>query len=374
MKKLLLTMACVAAVSPLFAETVTFDFTAPDKLTPAVTLPADGKGTNLVDKETGVATTFTNGAIQITFNNGENTNNMPLIWNSKGNYTLRFYKGESVIVSSTGANITGINIVCNTTSSTGEGTVTASPASTGATTLGWIGDSKSVTFSQADNGKTVQVKSIEVTYGEAAEDPNANIILDEPFKSSLGDFVADNVTMPEDLTYVWNLDSYGYAKASAYKGQAFATESILVSPVLDLTNRENIELAFSSAVNKGTVAGLSVVTREEGATAWTALETAALGTGSSWAFNDITVSLEKFAGKKIQFGFRYTSTESDCATWEVKNVKVTGDKKSDGIADVNVDENAPVEFYNLQGVRVAEPENGIYIRRQGNSVSKVYVK
>lgn len=34
------------------------------------------------------------------------------------------------------------------------------------------------------------------------------------------------------------------------------------------------------------------------------------------------------------------------------------------------DTNAPVEYYNLQGIRVAEPANGIYIRRQGNRVSK----
>lgn len=37
-------------------------------------------------------------------------------------------------------------------------------------------------------------------------------------------------------------------------------------------------------------------------------------------------------------------------------------------------ENAPVEYYNLQGIRIAEPQNGIFIRRQGNRVSKVLVK
>ncbi|MDE6438209.1 MAG: hypothetical protein K2L62_00965, partial [Muribaculaceae bacterium] len=37
-------------------------------------------------------------------------------------------------------------------------------------------------------------------------------------------------------------------------------------------------------------------------------------------------------------------------------------------------ENAPVEWYNLQGVRVAEPANGLFIRRQGNKVEKVVVK
>ena len=37
-------------------------------------------------------------------------------------------------------------------------------------------------------------------------------------------------------------------------------------------------------------------------------------------------------------------------------------------------ENAPVEYFNLQGVRVANPENGLFIRRQGNKVEKVVIK
>ncbi len=35
---------------------------------------------------------------------------------------------------------------------------------------------------------------------------------------------------------------------------------------------------------------------------------------------------------------------------------------------------APVEYYNLQGVKVANPSNGIFIKKQGNKASKVYVK
>lgn len=45
-----------------------------------------------------------------------------------------------------------------------------------------------------------------------------------------------------------------------------------------------------------------------------------------------------------------------------------------GVAEIETAENAPVEYFNLQGVRVANPENGLYIRRQGNKVSKVIVK
>ncbi len=42
-----------------------------------------------------------------------------------------------------------------------------------------------------------------------------------------------------------------------------------------------------------------------------------------------------------------------------------------GIADGIADENAPVEYYNIQGVRVNNPSNGIFIRRQGSKVTKI---
>lgn len=42
------------------------------------------------------------------------------------------------------------------------------------------------------------------------------------------------------------------------------------------------------------------------------------------------------------------------------------------VGNIAVDNsNAPVEYFNLQGVRVANPENGLFIRRQGTSVTKV---
>ena len=46
-----------------------------------------------------------------------------------------------------------------------------------------------------------------------------------------------------------------------------------------------------------------------------------------------------------------------------------------GVNDIVAeDSNAPVEYYNLQGVRVANPENGLYIRVQGKKATKVLVK
>ena len=54
------------------------------------------------------------------------------------------------------------------------------------------------------------------------------------------------------------------------------------------------------------------------------------------------------------------------------NIKISYKKNgTSGIDDITVnEENAPVEYYNLQGVRVENPENGIFIRRQGNNITK----
>ena len=46
-----------------------------------------------------------------------------------------------------------------------------------------------------------------------------------------------------------------------------------------------------------------------------------------------------------------------------------------GVGSVTVsDENSPVEYFNLQGMRVENPAAGLYIRRHGNTTEKVLVK
>ena len=45
-----------------------------------------------------------------------------------------------------------------------------------------------------------------------------------------------------------------------------------------------------------------------------------------------------------------------------------------GVENIEIDNNAPAVYYNLQGVKVANPENGVFIKVQGNKTSKVLVK
>ncbi len=62
-------------------------------------------------------------------------------------------------------------------------------------------------------------------------------------------------------------------------------------------------------------------------------------------------------------------------TVQIKTLTVTAKSNVGGVEDVTIsEENAPVEYFNLQGVKVANPENGLYIVRQGCKVSKVIIK
>ncbi|MDE5989899.1 MAG: Ig-like domain-containing protein [Duncaniella sp.] len=91
-------------------------------------------------------------------------------------------------------------------------------------------------------------------------------------------------------------------------------------------------------------------------------------------------------GNTVSFRNNYTLASVEAGTYNVTGVVtvynnapqfyVTAYEESltNGIADIVADENAPVEYFNLQGIRVENPSNGLYIRRQGNKVTKVIVK
>lgn len=74
-----------------------------------------------------------------------------------------------------------------------------------------------------------------------------------------------------------------------------------------------------------------------------------------------------------------TLTGEQTLVFNINTMKMTfGDPalttQEDGINNVAVDNNAEAVYYNLQGVRVANPQGGIFIVKRGNEVSKVLVK
>lgn len=73
-------------------------------------------------------------------------------------------------------------------------------------------------------------------------------------------------------------------------------------------------------------------------------------------------------------GSKLDPTKGTCRFF-LRNIKVTAVSDTQtSVVEALVDDNAPVEYYNLQGMRVAEPENGLYIVKQGNKVSKKIIR
>lgn len=86
-------------------------------------------------------------------------------------------------------------------------------------------------------------------------------------------------------------------------------------------------------------------------------------------FNDVTFPTD---GKTYDVTGVRTSFNGKDQLQPISFELSTGDPA--GIVDIEAEGNGEVEYFNLQGVRVAEPANGLYLRRSGNRVEKVVVR
>lgn len=302
---------------------------------------------------------------------------------SKKQATLRVYKNNEVTIAApAGSFINKVELtlsqnVAGAFAATGNGYTAAQGASTKEWTLTYGGQNE-VTFTPAAN---IRISIATITLGEqgeAPEEPTEGVSIYSGLVGNADDWTFDNVELPEPLTYIWKWDSYGYLKGSAFMSNVkYTAKSYAVSPVIDLEGYKNISVSFDQAARYQTSLQdlCKFGVRVEGTTEIIDLPITTWPASGAWSWaNSGDFDLNAYAGKKIQLIFTYASSEDDGAdTWEVKNVIVKGDKDA-GVEGITVDENAPAEYYNLQGVRVAEPENGLYIVRRGNKVTKEVVR
>lgn len=179
---------------------------------------------------------------------------------------------------------------------------------------------------------------INVDFDGGTQPGGETVVLDESFATGQGSFTIDNKQLPNgEGSFVWNLGSFNddkFMKASAYiGGTKYASESWLVSPLVDLSQATTATLTFDHAHN---YAG----TAEEEFTLW-ATETSADNWqqltidkyGSEFNFTTATIDLSAYAGKTIKFAFKYISTTAAAGTWEIKNVKVVANGEGGGTVD-----------------------------------------
>lgn len=151
---------------------------------------------------------------------------------------------------------------------------------------------------------TYNVASQEPVFGNVGDTPaEPEIVFEQSFTENLDGFTMDNVLLPEELSYVWSWGGANYgAKASAYKDKSFASESWLISPVVDLTGYTMPFLNFDHVVNKFpdlafAVANCTLWARTEGG-AWKQVTIPSYTDNTSWTFGnsgDIDLSASKAA-------------------------------------------------------------------------------
>lgn len=221
--------------------------------------------------------------------------------------------------------------------------------------------------------------------GSVDPTPDENVLFESSFDNGdAAGFEFKNVELGQ-LEYVWKADNYGYLKASAYANKVNnAAESWAVSPAIDLSKVTKATLTFRHALNflnSGVAAEhikvfASTDYAGDVATAtWTELTIATYPSGSNWTFVDAgDIDLTAYCGKKVYIAYKYVSTADVAPTWEVDNMKVVAPVES-GISSVENAENAPVEVYTLNGVKVGSSldglKSGIYLVKKGNKVQKV---
>ena len=194
------------------------------------------------------------------------------------------------------------------------------------------------------------------------ETPVGATIYEKALTDNIEGWTLQQGELPEGLTAVWMQHSkYGLKATGHYGGKTGKntdTEAWAISPEVELKNTSF--LTFEHALGFKTDASTQGVYIREGATGeWQPLEVKNWPTGKNFTYVDSgVIDLKDYKGKKVQFGFKYTSTTEGAATWEIKNFKVV--EHPDAVNRVNARSGRTVIF-DLNGRRVEKAERGVYI-------------
>ena len=168
----------------------------------------------------------------------------------------------------------------------------------------------------------------------------------------------------------------GLLSASFYGYMETGSEYTVTSPRINFEKAQSPVLSmwyyYIPVTIEGTDHEVRVCVSTEGGEFEEMFHTSSLDKPEDPCWRQILVELPDLAGKKygqIRVGVIRGSWTQDVS---LDNIRI-GEKTS-GIGSVTAgNEDLPVEFYNLQGIRVDNPGQGVYIRRQGNTATKVLI-
>ncbi|MBM3437374.1 MAG: DUF5017 domain-containing protein, partial [Bacteroidetes bacterium] len=158
-----------------------------------------------------------------------------------------------------------------------------------------------------------------------------NIKFFEGFDTGLGAW--ENISVVGNQVWEYST-SYGNPEPgvtiSGYDGSYNANDDWLISPSLDLSDLPTAFLSIETARNyNGNVLQVKISTDYDGSGnpdngTWTDLQITLSPGNNGWEWIPSgKVDISEHIGANVHIGFRYTSTNSACATWELDNVKVS---------------------------------------------------
>lgn len=198
------------------------------------------------------------------------------------------------------------------------------------------------------------------------------------FTTETGNCTITTTTKPSANFDIWTRSTkYGWMGKAFYNNKNYASDATLTTPEIDLTGYSDVTLSFSHAVNfcSNPAAALSVTVVCDDSN--TKVDNVNWPKGSNWTFVESgDISLKQYAGKRIKIAFRYTSTESEAATWEIKTMTIKGTKQASSIENTYItnkgfDSSKPYYIYRIDGKAANKNEHGIMIIRQNGISYKI---
>ena len=333
-------------VEPISGTTATFDFTKPGELNPVVSVPQtplNGDGVNVDGEE------FTNNGITFKSVKKQSSKDLARVHYNKG-WHLRSYSGNTMTISATnGYKLTSIVFEANApkyATALSESTYSAGSYSNGTLNFAEVkNDVETVTITP---NATVGINNITVSFAvkapvlELPAGATEPMPLDNYTNAETNNYFVVKVSWPEGLTLHYETNCRG----TQLDGVTLPYSE--KQKALDFAAGNNADKTLTDPLT-GDLTGAAAVSRSAGT------NIATFGFASQGTFECYVVDA---AGNKS----------------DAKEISFTG--KSTGVEDIVADgEKGEAVFYNMQGVRVANPAAGnLYIKVQGDKATKVLVK
>ena len=164
---------------------------------------------------------------------------------------------------------------------------------------------------------------VELNLGRPATPEGVCVDIDEThLTNGMGDMTTEGES-------VWSWHSYGYAKGCKQGGYT----GYLMTPAMSMNGMKSAEISFQHAHKfAGTPAEeltLWVTPDYQGDVAsseWHQLSISPYTDNSSWTWADVSIDVPvAYLGANTVFAFKYMSTDTKYATWEIKNLHITAE-------------------------------------------------